>query len=95
MFTITSIDDRIVKLRAILGFVYGILAYMIYKLNLVVLFDVSGTIWLFAGILYVASGFYVQAKYGASGVFQVFIRGLVTFYTIWIIIFLILYDLAG
>ncbi len=95
MFTITNIDDKIVKHRAILGLVYGFIAYLIYRLNIVMLFDVSGTIWLFAGIIYIASAFYVQAKYAASGIFQVFIRGIVTYYAIWIIIFLALYDLLG
>ncbi len=95
MFTITNIDDKIVKHRAILGLIYGFLAYLTYRLNIIILFDVSGTIWLFAGILYILSAFYVQARYAASGIFQVFIRGFVTYYTVWIIVFLVLYDLLG
>jgi hypothetical protein len=95
VFTITKIDDEIVWLRAILGVTYGIIAYFIYKFSIILMIDVSVTIWLLAGVIYVASAFYVQYKYGALGLFRLFIRGIVTFYAIWIVVLLLLYDLFG
>ncbi len=95
MFAISKIDDEIVKLRAMLGLVFGIIAYILYRIGFILFIDVSATIWFIAGIVYVSSGFYVQSKYGARGVFQIYIRGIVTFYTIWLLTLFILYDLLG
>ncbi len=95
MFRPTSIDDKIVFTRAILGIVFGFIAYLLYRLNVVLFMDVSATIWIFAGILYIASVFYVQKKYMVKRMFLLFLRGILTYYTIWIAEFLILYDLLG
>jgi hypothetical protein len=95
MFSMSRLDDEIVKFRALLGVIFGFLAYIVYRAGLVLLIDVSATIWFIAGVVYVASGFYVQAKYRLTGIFHVFIRGIVTYYALWIIVFLVLYDLFG
>lgn len=95
MFRPTSIDDKIVFIRAILGIVFGFIAYLLYRLNVVLFMDVSATIWIFAGILFIASVFYVQKKYMVERMFLLFLRGILTYYTIWIAEFLILYDLLG
>lgn len=95
MFRPTSIDDKIVFIRAILGIVFGFIAYLLYRLNAVLFMDVSATIWIFAGILFIASVFYVQKKYMVERMFLLFLRGILTYYTIWIAEFLILYDLLG
>ena len=95
MFRPTSIDDKIVFVRAILGIVFGFIAYLLYRLNVVLFMDISATIWIFAGILFIASVFYVQKKYMVERMFLLFLRGILTYYTIWIAEFLILYDLLG
>jgi len=95
VFRPTSIDDKIVFVRAILGIVFGFIAYLLYRLNVVLFMDISATIWIFAGILFIASVFYVQKKYMVERMFLLFLRGILTYYTIWIAEFLILYDLLG
>ncbi len=95
MFSMSKLDDDIVKFRALLGILFGFIAYIFYRIGLVLIIDISATIWLIAGIVYVASGFYVQIKYNLTGIFHTFIRGIVTYYALWIIVFLALYDLFG
>ncbi len=95
MTTIGSLDDNIAKLRGILGIVYGIIAYIFYRLGIVLIIDCSATVWILAGIVYIASGFYVQKKYGVSDIWHVFLRGIVTYYGAWLVVFFMLYDLLG
>lgn len=95
MFRPTSIDDKIVFIRAVLGIVFGFIAYLLYRLDLVLFMDVSATIWISAGVLFIASIFYVQRKYMVERMFLLFLRGILTYYTIWITEFLVLYDLLG
>ncbi|MCD6301440.1 MAG: hypothetical protein J7L82_05150, partial [Staphylothermus sp.] len=66
------------------------------RLNLVLFGDeLSATIWSLAGAVFLATVFYIKIKYRINSLFKLFIRGLLTFYGTWIIIFLILYDSIG
>ncbi|OYT37850.1 MAG: hypothetical protein B6U89_06700 [Desulfurococcales archaeon ex4484_58] len=96
MYRPSRIDDKIILIRGLAGIFYSILAYSIYRLNLTLPFmDLSMTIWFLAGIIYIATAMYIQSKYRVNGLFQLFIRGLLTYYGSWILLFLILYDLLG
>ncbi|ADI32251.1 hypothetical protein [Staphylothermus hellenicus] len=97
MFKPSKLDDRVVIMRAVLGIIYGFISYfLIYKLNIALLtLDLSSTIWVLAGIVYVGSAFYIQYWSRSRSLFLVFIRGLLTFYATWLAIFLTLYDLLG
>ncbi len=96
MFRPTRLDDKVVVFRALIGLFFGLIAYILYKFNITIFsLDVSGTIWVFAGIIYVATAFYIQYWIKTRSLFLIFIRGILTFYSIWIIVFLSLYDLLG
>jgi hypothetical protein len=96
MFRPTRLDDKVVVLRALIGLLFGLIAYFLYRFNITIFsLDISGTIWVLAGIVYVATAFYVQYWVKTRSLFLIFIRGILTFYSIWIIIFLLLYDLFG
>jgi hypothetical protein len=97
MFKPTRLDDKVVVLRALIGLLFGLIAYfLIYRFNITIFsLDVSSTIWVLAGIVYVATAFYVQYWVRTRSLFLIFIRGILTFYSIWIIVFIALYDLLG
>lgn len=90
-----GVEDAIVKARFLLGVVYGFVSYLIYRAGIVLYADVSTTIWLIAGIIYVGSIVYVEKKYLTGSVFLNVFRGLISFYATWLIILLVLYDVAG
>ncbi len=89
------LEDKIVKLRFILGIVYGFIAYILYRLNIVLFMDNSVTIWFLAGIFYIPSIYYVSAFYGVNKWFPLLMRGLLTYYLAWITIVLVLYGVLG
>ncbi len=95
MFKPEKIDDKIILIRFIIGAVYGVVAYIMYRFNMILFVDLSATIWSLAGAVFLASVFYIRLKYRVDSLFKLFIRGLLTFYGTWIIVFLILYDLVG
>ncbi len=90
-----DIEDYIVLIRFIAGLLYGFVAYVIYRVNLALMFDVAFTIWFLAGVVYAATVFYVETKFGYRGFFMTLLRGLMTFYLTWILVVLILYDVIG
>ncbi len=90
-----GVEDRIVLLRFMMGLIYGLVAYILYRLNLSIIYDTTTTIWFFAAIIYSASIYIVERKLGGQGLFMLLLRGLLTFYTTWIIIVFVLYDLLG
>lgn len=97
MFRPSKLDDKVVIIRAILGIIYGFVSYfLIYRFNLsLLMLDLSSTIWVLAGTVYVLSAFYIQYWSRSRSLFLVFIRGLLTFYAAWLSLFLVLYDLFG
>ncbi len=96
MYRPSKIDDKIILVRGIAGIIYGFIAYIFYRFGLTLPFmDNSLTIWFIAGIVYVGSAYYIQRKYGVNALFQLFVRGILTFYGSWILCMLILYDLLG
>ena len=90
-----SIEDKIVITRFIMGLVYGFIAYIIYRLGITIVYDVTTTIWILAAIIYSISIYYVGKKFNAEGLFLLLLRGLLTFYITWVALILILYDLLG
>ena len=90
-----SIEDRIVITRFIMGLIYGFIAYIVYRLGITIVYDVTTTIWILAAIVYSISIYYVGKKFNAEGLFLLLLRGLLTFYITWIALVLILYDLLG
>ena len=96
MYRPSKLDDHIVLLRAIAGVMYALIAYIIYRLGFKLPYMNLGlTIWFLAGVAYVFTAYYIQKTLGVSDFFHLFIRGLLTFYGTWILLFLILYDLLG
>jgi len=96
MFRPEKIDDKINMIRFIIAVIYGVVAYIMYRFNTTLFSgDLSATIWSLAGAVFLASVFYIRLKYRVDSLFKLFIRGLLTFYGTWIIVFLILYDLVG
>ncbi len=89
------IEDAVVKIRLVLGIIYGFVSYLIYRAGIVLYMDVSTTIWLLAGAIYVASIVYVERRYATGSIFLNLFRGLLTYYATWLIIFLVLYDVLG
>ena len=89
------IEDAVVKIRLVLGIIYGFIAYLMYRMGIVLYMDVSTTIWLVAGAIYVASIVYVERKYATGSVFLNLFRGLISYYATWLIVFLVLYDVFG
>ncbi|MET1159946.1 MAG: hypothetical protein ABWW65_03205 [Thermoprotei archaeon] len=92
----SNVEDYIVFIRFIAGVFMGLIAYIIYKTGFnVVFFDTPMTIWFIAGVVYVITIYLLQSKPGVTGFFRLFLRGLLTFYGTWILVFLVLYDLLG
>lgn len=90
-----NIEDRVVVTRFIVGFVYGFIAYIFYRLGISIVYDVNTTIWVLAAFVYSITIYFVGKKFNAEGLFLLFLRGLLTFYITWIAMVLILYDLFG
>ncbi len=88
-------EDRVVFLRFILGLVYGVVSYIIYRFSFTILFDMNTTVWFFAAVLYAISMPIVEYRYKHKGIFILLGRGLLTYYITWLSILLILYDLLG
>ena len=89
------IEDRIVLIRFIFGIIYGIIAYILYRLNLSLFFDLTTTIWVLAAAAYFPSIVYVEKRMGKRSLYYSFARGILTYYLTWIVIAYILYDLFG
>lgn len=88
-----KVEDHIVLIRLLLGCIYGFTAYLLFRLNLKLPgLNVDLTIWMLAGFIYVASAFIIKRLLGVSSLFQLYVRGLLTFYGSWLIVFLIMYD---
>lgn len=95
MFRAGKLDDNIVLVRFLAGVIYGFIAYIIYRVNFYIIADAASTIWLLASFLYVCTIYYVYIKFNVQSLFKLLIRGLLTFYGSWILVFLVLYDLLG
>lgn len=101
LFSKLSIEDKVVLMRFTLALVVGALSYLVYLLNLslelsldsVKLSMNSSTIsWLMSAAAYISS-IPIALRIGAKGLFQTIIRGVLTYYTTWLIVFIVLYDL--
>lgn len=88
-----KVEDHVVLIRLLLGCIYGFTAYIIYRLGVKLPGLTSDvTIWITAGFLYVASAFIIRRLLGVSSLFQLYVRGLLTFYGSWLTVFFIMYD---
>lgn len=88
-----KVEDHVVLIRLLLGCIYGFTAYIIYRLGVKLPGLTSDvTIWIIAGFLYVASAFIIRRLLGVSSLFQLYVRGLLTFYGSWLTVFFIMYD---
>jgi len=90
-----SIEDKVVFTRLLAGIIYGFIAYIMYRLGFILLYDNSTTIWFIAGAVYIATMVYVDKRFGVRTWFLLLLRGLLTYYLSWITVLLILYDLLG
>lgn len=89
-----TIEDHIVFIRLLFGLIYGFVAYTIYRLRISLFtFRTDLLIWMLAAIIYVSTAYYVKRSTGTNSLFHLYLRGLVTFYGSWLIIFLVMYDL--
>jgi len=96
MYRPTKLDDKIVLLRACAGLLFAVIAYIIYRSGFTLPYmDQGSTIWFLAGTVYVVTAVIIWRKYFVESMFQLLIRGLLTYYGSWILLFLILYDLFG
>ncbi|MCS7128858.1 MAG: hypothetical protein RMI83_06310 [Desulfurococcaceae archaeon] len=101
LFSKLSIEDKVVLMRFTLAVVIGVASYLLYLLNPSIelsldsvkfSMDSSTISWLMSAVAYVLS-IPIALRIGAKGLFQTIIRGLLTYYTTWLIIFIVIYDL--
>lgn len=87
-----SVEDKIVLCRFIAGLVYGLIIYiLLYYFHPLYLNPYA---WAFSVIAYYFTVLYVLFKYAPGSRFQLYLRGLATFYGTWILLVIILYELT-
>lgn len=95
LFSYSRIDDEIVKIRGLMGLIYGIMAYILYRIGLWSNPLLSSIVWMLSVIVYIGTVIFVVKKLGANDWFHGFFRGIVTYYCTWLLVLFILYDLIG
>ncbi|MEM4481781.1 MAG: hypothetical protein QXK88_00170 [Desulfurococcaceae archaeon] len=88
-----SIEDRIVLFRLIVGVIFGLAVFI---LSFLVKPDTL-SLGAFAGsiLVYYLTTLYIVMKYRPSTRFQIYLRGLATFYSSWLLTAILLYELVG
>lgn len=86
-----DVEDRIVLLRLLTGLAYGVVVFAATLfVNPVA---ASPYVWATSVLVYYATVIYVALKYRVSSRFQLYLRGLATFYAAWLLTAMILHDI--
>lgn len=88
-----SIDDKIVFVRLVVGLLFGLVTFLISIF--VPSITLSPFAWSSSIIIYYFTGLYLAVKYGPLTRFQLYIRGLGTFYGVWLTTSIVLYELMN
>lgn len=87
-----SIEDRVVLIRFIVGFIYGFAiftsSYVVNPANL------TPFAWATSIIIYYFTALYVSLKYRLRSKFVIYIRGLATFYGTWLLTAILLHEFS-
>jgi hypothetical protein len=86
-----SVEDRIVLLRFKVGAVYGMAVYL--ATLLLDPLTVSRFAWPISVIVYYFTIPYVGVAYNPQSKFQLYLRGLVTYYATWLLVPILLNEL--
>ncbi len=101
LFGKLSIEDKVVLMRFTLALAIGLASYLIYLINPSLELSLGGVKlsmnssnipWLMSAAAYISS-IPIALRIGAKGLFRIVIRGILTYYTTWLIVFIVLYDL--
>lgn len=90
---VLSAEDKIVLLRLIAGVSYGFLVYLLGLLRTVSLKDLNTFAWTGAAILYAVTIFLAYRLYRPSKAFNLYFRGLLTYYASWLLTSYVLNEL--
>ena len=87
-----TLEDKIVFFRFLVGLVYGVAVYLasllIHPARL------TPYAWSTSVMVYYATVIYVALKYKPTSRFQLYLRGLATFYTTWILATIIVFEIV-
>ncbi|WP_448577705.1 hypothetical protein [Thermosphaera sp.] len=86
-------EDKIVLLRFVAGISYGFLIYLLGLLRIVSLNNLNTFAWTGAAVLYAVTIFLTYRFFKPSKAFNLYLRGLLTFYTSWLLTSYVLNDL--
>ncbi len=86
-----NIEDKIVLNRFIVGLLYGVVVYAIYLLRGPL--EASRIGWAASILVYYFTIPYIVYKYKPPSRFQVYFRGLATFYATWLLTSILLHEL--
>lgn len=88
-----TIEDRIVLHRLVVGIFFGAAVFAAsFFVSPAVL---SPLAWSTSVLVYYVTVIHVLVKYRPTSRFQIYIRGLATFYGAWLLTAIILYEVAG
>jgi len=87
-----SLEDKIVFFRFLVGFIYGILVYIASLFTTPA--KLTPIAWSISVMTYYITVIYVVIKYKPTSRFQIYLRGLGTFYATWILTVIILFELS-
>lgn len=87
-----STEDRIVLVRGIIGLVYGIAVFLASRFADHATLSIYA--WSVSVLVYYMTIGYVAIRYKPTSKFQLYIRGLGTFYATWLLTSIILHELT-
>lgn len=93
VFKNLSIEDRIVLHRLVVGIFFGVAVFATsFFVSPITLSPLS---WSTSVLVYYVTAIHVIAKYRPTSRFQIYIRGLATFYGAWLLTAIALYEVAS
>lgn len=93
VFRNLTVEDKIVLLRFVAGVVFGVAVFVVSLF--VSPTALSPTAWATSVLVYYITIIYVVIKYRPTSKFQVYLRGLATFYGTWLLTAIILCEVVG
>jgi hypothetical protein len=87
-----SVEDRIVLFRFLVGVLYGLIVYLASLFTQPI--KLTPIAWSASVMAYYTTVIYVAVKYKPTSKFQLYLRGLATFYATWILTVIILFELS-